>query len=191
MLTFDKLTHAYRWNGQIVPSVTQVIGSAGLSKFHAYMGDWYIDRGTALHEAAQLWDQDDLDEDSVDPEIAGHLDAYKAFREFAKGDGLEIVEIEQPGYHVRGYAGTPDRVILWHGKRGVLDLKTGSPAPWHALQNAAYLALVPEATERMSLYLQDDGRFTLTYHDDRTDFGVFASALALWQWKERNGLLTG
>ncbi len=189
MLTFNKDTHVYRWNGRHVPSVTQVIHESGCSRFMFKESWWYMSRGAAVHEAAELWDRDDLKESSVDPQIAGYLAAYRQFRQFTKGE-LEIIEIEQPGYHVRGYAGTPDRVVLWRGQRGILDLKTGTPAKWHALQTAAYLPLVPEATVRLALYLGADGRSTFNVHEDRADFPVFASALAVWQWKERNGLLT-
>ncbi len=189
-LVFEPEGHTYTWHGHRVPSVTQVIVEAGCLPRLGVGMSWYMRRGSALHLAAQMFDEDDLDEASVDPAIAGHIDAYRAFREFTKDD-LEILEIEQPGYHPSGYAGTPDRVISWHGDRGVLDLKTGNKAPWHRLQTAGYLALVPEATVRLVVHLKADGGWKIDRHLDRGDWGVFASARALWQWKERNGLMTG
>lgn len=189
-LVFEPEGHVYTWQGRRVPSVTQIVHEAGCSAFWGVGTSWYMERGSALHLAAQLWDEGDLDESSVDPAIAVHLAAYKTFLR-ANESELVIETIEQPAYHPRGYAGTYDRGILWRGDRGILDIKTGAKAPWHRLQTAAYLALVPEATVRLVVYVGSDGAWKLERHEDHTDWGVFASALALWQWKERNGLMTG
>lgn len=188
-LEFDEPTHTYTWEGRRVPSVTQVIHEAGCSAFWGG-GSWYMERGSALHLATQMHDEGELLESSVDPAIAGHLNAYRAFRESLRDD-LTITDIEQPAYHPRGYAGMRDRSVVWRGKRGILEIKIGAAAAWHRLQTAAYLALVPETTVRLVVYLAETGRFKLEVHDDRTDWPVFASALALWQWKARSGLLTG
>lgn len=197
--TFDDVTHTYRIDGRIVPSVTTVIASAQLSNFNGTRGlDWYLDRGRAFHLAAQLWDEGDLDDDSVDPEIRGQLDAYIACRELV-GDAWDTLDIEVPRFHrLYGFAGTPDRHILWHGQPAIVDLKTGSPAKWHAIQTAAYAELIRTSTPtagpltdvaRFSLYCATDGTWKMQAHEATDDWGVFASALAVYNWRDRHGLI--
>lgn len=188
MLTFETATHEYRWDGRVVPSVTEIIGDSGcIPRFAG--GEWYRQRGTAFHLAAALHDQGVLDEETVDPEIAAHLDGYRAFLD-AVGEDLVIGEIEQPRFsEIHGYAGTPDRVIRWRGKLGVLDLKTGGKAAWHQLQTAGYCGLVEGATARLVVNVQEDGCWALTTHTDRHDWTAFTSATALWLWRARHGAL--
>lgn len=187
-LAFDESTHTYTYEGRRVPSVTQVIREVVLGGHDRPGMEWYMARGSALHLAAQMWDEGELDEESIDPAIAGHLAAYRRFRDDV-GDDLTITEIEKPRYHTSGYAGTPDRVVEWRGDRGILDLKTGSTAAWHRLQTAAYAALAPEATARLVVYLGEDSRWKMDRHKDRSDWTVFSAALAVWRWRERTGAL--
>lgn len=188
-LAFDKETHVYRWDGRVVPSVTQAIKAAGCMGYVAGGSEWHMNRGTVFHKVAELWDLGELEADSIDPAVAAHFAAYQEFRETV-GSDLEILEIEEARYHDGlGYAGTRDRVVKWRGRVGVLDLKTGGRAPWHALQTAGYLALSKHAVVRLALYLGADGRWNLVEHADRGDWPAFASAVALWKWRARNGLL--
>lgn len=188
-LTFDKETHVYEWEGRVVPSVTQAIRAAGCMGYVAGGSEWHMNRGTVFHKVAELWDLGELEHDSVDPAVAGHLAAYQEFRETV-GDDLEILGIEDARYdEVLGYAGTTDRYVKWRGRPGVLDLKTGHAAAWHGLQTAGY-ARFYTAPVRLALYVGEDGRWKLDEHADRGDWQAFASAVALWHWKTKYGLTT-
>ena len=184
MLTFEESTHTYEWSGRAVPSVTTVIRGAGLAG-RLPKDEWYLQRGQAFHFAAQLYDEGELDEDSIDPAIADHLNHYRAFREEV-GDRLEIQKIEEAGYEaVFDFAGTPDRVVLWDGRPAILELKTGSASRWHRLQTAGYAAIAGVGI-RLCAYFTETG-WKLDTHDDPDDWNTFTAALGVYRWHERNG----
>lgn len=188
-LAFDPESHVYRVNGERVPGVSEILKAAGCIPANMkFIDPWYAERGTLVHEATALWDRGVLEESTVDPEVAGYLEAWKGFRHEV-GPGMEIVEVEQRGYHpAYRYAGTKDRVVLWDGRRCVLDLKTGGPLPHHALQLAAY-AKLSEATHRYGIHLSQNGSWKLQPYEERSDWSVFAGAAAAWWWRSNHGLL--
>jgi hypothetical protein len=190
-LTFNEEEHVYRWQGRVVPSVTAVIAAAGCMGDLSFIDPWYMRRGTALHKATKLWDEGRLDEATVDPAIAPHLRAWREFVTMNRAD-LEILESEHPRYNATyGYAGTPDRIALWRGKLAVIDLKAGGKMPFHALQLSGYAGMIDDCEVRLAVHLGGDERWKLETYADRGDWQVFTSALALYQWKERNGLKPG
>lgn len=187
MLTFDEKTHTYRWNDQVVPSVTQVIKSAGLMPDMKWIDPWYMERGRLVHLACEMFDEGTLDEDQLDPEIRPYVMAYKGFRE---ANEFEVLEVEKRCYHPSGYAGQMDRVILWQDRRAIMDLKCGPKEAWHGLQLAGYAEMDPEATMRIGLHLTKKGRASIEIYKQRSDRVVFQSAVTLWQWKTAHGLPT-
>jgi hypothetical protein len=186
MLTFDEPTHTYRWFDRVVPSVTTVIRAVGLSGFLP-SDTWYLERGKAFHLATQMYDEGELDADSIDPAIADHLDHYRQFRATV-GERLQIVKIEEAGYDsVWDFAGTRDRDILWDGRPAILELKTGTASKWHRLQTAAYAGLAGVGV-RLCAYFTERG-WKLDTHDDLDDWNTFTAAVAVYRWHERNGTL--
>lgn len=190
--TFDPEAHEYRLDGRVLVSVTQVLERAGLVD-----AAWFTEesrrRGTAVHAATHYLDEGDLDIESVDPAIEGYVLAYERFKREARFRP-DIIEV--PAYQSRWlYAGTPDRIVLGGGEvipRCVLDLKTGAPEPWHALQLAAYANLQPEPFRfaRLSLYLRDDWSYRLhewPRAEYLSDLTVFLGALNVANWKGRHG----
>lgn len=130
-LEFTDEGHTYRVGDEILKSITQIPKLAGMTSFRPGM-EWFMDRGTALHKATELHDLGKLDEDSVDPEIRGELDAYKKFRQES---GVAIRSIETrlwcPKYR---FAGCLDRIIegptsykLFLKKNGTYRLKEYIP----------------------------------------------------------------
>ncbi len=185
MLTFDPAQHEYRWNGRVVPSVTQILKSLGLID-----ATWYTDeardRGSMIHLATALDDRGELDESSVDERIAGYLAAWRLFK---AESGASFTDIEIQLYSDYGYAGTPDRIGTLRG-RSVFDIKNGEPEPWHALQTAAYAfgcsAGSAAVMSRYCIYLRDNGTYRLIQHDRSTDIAVWLSCLNLYNWKANN-----
>lgn len=179
--------HRYLLDGVEIPSVTTVIRAAGLMPPMFGATDWHLQRGTAVHKATALSDENDLDETTVDPEIRGRLDAWRAFR--AATPQFVIAEIERPRYHPGlRYGGTADREGSWAGRPSIVDIKGGAPAAWHGVQLSAYAALVG-AVDRYGVYLAADGTWKVVPYTDRQDVGIFQSALACYQWRDRHGLL--
>ena len=167
---------------RVFPGVTSVIKDAGLM---GYMpGDeWYLERGTAVHEATALWDRGVLDEDSLDPQIAPFLASWKQYRADT-GFAPKLIEeiFVDP---IFGYAGTIDR--------DGLDIKSGSPAKWYVLQNAAYWhSPIVNKGPWQTVFLRENGSYKVVVYAPQElyeAFQVFTAALTLNAWKTRNGLL--
>jgi len=171
-----------------LPRVTQIIRAAGLMPD----GPWYtghaLDKGRALHAAIALHQAGTLDPASIDPQIAGRFAAYDAFLRAVQPDVLGC-EVEGSG---SGYAGRCDLLARIDGALFVLDAKP-SPAPWHAVQLAAYQhqrypGIHEPIVGRRILILTDDGRYRLIRPAaaPAEDWSVFLAALRLWHWRTAN-----
>lgn len=197
-LTFDPEAHAYTFEGRPLPAVTRVLRILETRSAPQELLDFAAARGIAVHEACELDDRDDLDEASVDPLIRPYLEGWRMFKEDA---GYQAIEIELAVANGRyGYAGRIDRIALVNGKPAVLDIKTGSQLPLSAgPQLAAYqeayawlveAALVKRPADlprrRYVVWLRGDGRYNLVRYDSPEDWGVFRSALSIWQWMEKS-----
>ena len=181
MLTLDEKTNCYTEGGINFPRVSTVIQEAGLVDT-TWFTEFAADRGTYVHQACALWDQDNLDEEQLDPQIKPYLEAYKSFRSKVSVPWLSIEETKVD--RVLGYAGTPDRVA----KDLLVDLKTGSPLPFHGAQLAAYAMLsfpTVAAVKRFGLYLSNDGTYRYVPYKDRADYDVWRAALTIYHAKRR------
>jgi hypothetical protein len=183
-IDFDEAVHSYRLNGRVVPSVTQVLKLAGVVD-----DEWYDDasclRGTYVHEATEMFDKGELDEETLDPVIVPYLGAWKAFLRESKA---EIIDIEKRVVNeVYRYAGTLDRIAIVAKRLTVIDIKTGSPEPSHQLQTAGYARCLPESVQRLAVYLRDDGTYKSVEHADFGDAHVFLAAVAVANWKLGHG----
>lgn len=187
MITLDRETHTYSNN---LPSVTEILRSTGLID-----ASWFTpearERGRAVHMACEFYDQGDLDEDVLDPAIAGYVEAYKSYRAYI-GLASSHEWIEMPMQDKTGvYAGTPDRVLSVR-PRGIIDIKSGAPMAWHGIQLAAYVNMLddPFSYSRFGLYLRQDGKFRLKEYpksEYMADLSIFQSALNIHYWRQRNG----
>jgi hypothetical protein len=140
--------HIYRLDGRKIDGLTSTIAEAGLIRS---ADEWYMDRGTKIHLATQYHDEGTLDEDTVDPQIKGYLESWKRFR---KDQDYTPVEIEYKIFNSELLvASTIDRIP------GPLDIKSGSPEPWHILQIAFQWSTVNISERRnpMDVYLDPDG----------------------------------
>lgn len=183
MLTFDPDTHVYTYDGQPVPSVTQILKEAGVIDTQWYTGDGAI-RGQCVAEATALDDEGELDETSLDPALAGYMAAW---RKFVAETGIIFQQIETPLFHnTLRYAGTPDRIATWAGKPCVIDIKTGGREDWHGLQLAAYAGMVDGPHSRCGVYLGPEGTYKARQFTDGNDWLDFMACLRLCNRKRRN-----
>jgi len=164
-LTFDPVPHEYRWDGQVVPSVTQILEPiSGYGDIPERILRVAAERGSIIHRITELHDYGTLGE--YDEQYQPYLDAWKTFLLSTNAE-IELVELLM--YHDKiKYAGTLDRIIRVKGKRILLDLKsTYKLMPAVGPQTAAYAQvfnhLNPDdpVKERWCVRLVKDGSFDL------------------------------
>ena len=193
MLTFDPGPHVYRWNGAIVPSVTQVLDA--IHPFYKNLTQEQLEaarlRGTNVHLACQYDDERRLDPAWFDDEELGYLEGW---RKFSRESEVAWEAIEEPIY--RGapycYAGTPDRVgmLMASGDDDwIIDIKTSAAKhPLWGPQTAGYGFALNRGFRRASVRLTPDGRYFFDEWTDDGDLSTFLSALNIYRWARRHNL---
>lgn len=93
LVDFEPAGHVYRLRetGEILPSVTGILKSTGISVDFDELGqmgaglkhaiEMKREIGTAVHQAAHFYDDNDLVWSSVDPAVVPYLEAWTAFRQ--------------------------------------------------------------------------------------------------------------
>jgi len=192
-LTFEEETHTYRLDGVVVPSVTQVLDGllTDYSKVPKHILEHAQQRGTAVHKATELYLQDDLDEASLDPEVAPY---FYQFVKWYKQSGFKVEHSELLVYSEKyRYAGALDLFGKLAKSNALIDLKTSralmpSTGPqlsayWEAFKERTKTKLKPK---RFGLHLQPD-RYELVPMNDTGDFSMFLSCLAIQKWRKKHG----
>jgi len=186
---FDVIEHRYTVDGRVVPSVTQILKAVGLIDYSFIPQAVLLEaarRGRLVHQALEYMDRDELDEESVDPQLAGYITAC---RRFYRESGFVVADIEKRVYNrLYGYAGTLDRTGFLERTPAVLDLKTGLVLPGHALQLVGYANCLPQPRRfrRIALQLNDDGTYRVHEYpaaDFERDTRAFLSAVCCVVWR--------
>ncbi len=199
-LVYDPESRRHTYRGRAIPSVTQVTApmESGMFRIDPAMLGYAASRGRAAHALTQYWDEGDLDEESIDPELTGYLDAWKAFRTEQKFEpwpaGIERVIFSQRWM----YTGRLDRLGELDGEPTLIDIKTGLVGlAAQQVQLAAYLQAVNEevaefGSERvrqaMVVSLTPVGEYrmlTLTNVDDH--WREFLTLLSHYRYMEKYG----
>lgn len=181
MLTFDEAKHEYRFNGAVVPSVTQVLRPLmDLDHVDADLLRRASEFGTAVHLACELSDLNQLDEAALDPALAPYLAGW---RKFSREYGCVWDAIETRVYHpTLRYAGTLDRRGLVGGNLAYVDIKSGTALyPSVGPQLAAYATADsgnPGARKRYAVRLFEDG-YELKEYTSPLDWPTFASLITI------------
>ena len=186
MNSFDPVKHEYTVGGRRVPSVTQIIGEVlPDSTFHA--GEWYLQRGRAVHACAAMIAQGKTIRH--DPAIDGQV---QACRRFFWASRPEVLEVEQQVYNTTyNYAGTFDLMAVIQGKTVILDWKS-SASPAAEIQIGAYALCRPKARYGMVVELHEDGSCKCS-EMFKTERGKreFLAVRSVYSIRERLGLLKG
>lgn len=191
-LLFDEAAHRYTVNGQIIPSVTQIISAVGLYEFDFVNAETLAvaaERGRFVHSMIEWYEIGELDESSIDPELQGYFDAYIALK--ASGQIPAKADlIEWRGYSEKyKYAGTLDMMF---GDDWIHDHKTGGKSPVHGLQLSGYwLILHPNMNEKPKRltcgYYDKDGSFELV--DYPYEPLPWLSVVADYKWRLKNNCI--
>lgn len=198
MLTFDDASHTYRWHGDRVPSVTQILKP--ISPDFRRVPSETLERaralGVAVDHTITLFELDDLDEESLDPQLAAYLDAWKKLKAFAN---IEVISVQGRVYHsVYKYAGTFDVLAKVGGFDSVLDIKRTFAIPASVgPQTAAYAEAISvmrrgeKVRSRYAVHLKpkEDGSVVgkLEPLSRASDMNVFLSCNSIWRFNHEHG----
>lgn len=190
-LTFEAEQHVYRYEGLVVPSVTQVLDAVpprlGMLDLAKRTNPEAVERkrliGQATHAASHYFDEDALDWSTVDPQARPYLDGWCQFR---YDTGFAPARLETRVYHpTLGYAGTLDRLGAFeNADLALLDIKCGDTTAADlqlAAYDGAFRAMHDLFTPlpRYAVQLLGDGRYKVHAYRDRRDFRVFQASLEL------------
>lgn len=190
--------HDYVWEARKYPGVSKILQGAGLIDFSGipeHILERARDFGQAVHRATELYDRQDLDMKSLSDPLVPFLDGWIKFK---KDYGAEVVESELVVCSKTwGFGGTLDRILRIKGDLILPDIKsTRTIAPAGKLQLSAYKIGYEERTgkkikARWTVQLTGDaiGYRVVPYKNDREDQDDFLSALKVYNWKKREGLL--
>src|SRR3990167_1446721 len=183
---FDPIEHRYFIGNLELPSITSLFKEFGLIEEARFYTDYSRDKGHAAHACCHYFDEDDLDESTVDETIKPYLEAWKLFR---KETGFVPSVIEKPMHVQSLFAGTPDRFGTFpNGDMTIVEIKSGQ-VHWTArLQTVAQGRLFgPGPYERIVVQLKPNGAYKQTiyplasYLKDLEDF----EALIRCHWLKR------
>ncbi len=180
---FDEATHTYTVAGQVVPSVTQVLKSAGVVD-DRWFNDDARTRGTTVAIAIELHSKGELR--SIPDGYRCYVDAWE---KFLAETGFVPFEVEKVVYNgPLGYAGKLDAEghIPGAARRLIIDVKTGCDVPHYPLQTAGYNLAEDGLHERWCVFLQPNGTYAIRQHTDPRDHDVFLAALKLVHWKREH-----
>ena len=188
LLSFSPDDHVYEVDGEIIPSVSEVIRFITreiYTEVDQATLDRAADRGTRAHKATEVLDK--YGEVDCDDDIIPYVTAYINFR---AEHGCEWDKIEWSGYDPeRKVAGTIDRCGIIDGKVTILDVKTTYTV--HKQAVTAQLTLYKMICESCGinvdklavLQLKKDGDYKLIYIDERRD--VAEACLTLHRLMEK------
>lgn len=192
-IEFNPKCHEYihKPTGRKVPSVTQI-----LAEIRPYDGidkgtlDNAAIRGSLVHRACELYDDNDLEITSIDSVIGSYLNGWIDFR---KDTGATIQEFEMRVFNQDlFYAGTLDRIVRFpDGKLAVVEIKTSCKIEQTTgMQLAAYAECCPTLpgdAERLCVQLLPDGRYNCRQFNGRQWFKHFKTCLSFYNLRKELG----
>ena len=190
-IEYNEKTRVHKFNGQITPSVTQVLSCCGMVPDFSKMPgiEDAVQRGLAVHKVTELFDMETLDLNRVDDALIPYL---KAYERFLLDSGFKNDEIENIVFsELYRCFGRVDRYGWLNGGRAIIDIKSGKAGISAGPQTAGYALLCdsnPWTIKRFALELRADASYGLIPQDDPGDFNLFIAALAVTHWKMQNGL---
>ena len=188
-LQFDEAAHRYTVNGRIIPSVTQIISAVGLYEFDFVSRQTLAvaaERGRIVHTYIEWHEQGCLDENSIDPDLAGYFEAYLAAKKAGEIPASPTAIEERVYCEKYQYAGTLDQMF---GERWIHDHKTGDESPVHGLQLSGYwFAKHPDLRDKPDRltcgYYRRTGKYKIVEYPYEPL--AWLSVVADFRWREKN-----
>lgn len=180
---FESTEHRYFSDNREYPSYSKIMKHFGMiPDYDRFGNEASLNFGKAIHKLCELYDMNDLGD--FDPQLEPWLNGYMRFLEAYKPE-WELIESPLVS-KVWGFGGTPDRFGLMK-KASLVDFKSGTEDPAHAIQTGAYEILVEENLKikvkaRYSLYLLPND-FRLIPHKKQSDKSIFIGLAQAYQWK--------
>jgi hypothetical protein len=186
ILTFDEVTHTYRLLGAVVPGVTEILRPlSDFSGVSPSVLEAKRDLGQRVHLACEFDDDGDLDEASIEEDVAPYLAAYRKFRRDTRA--VVFLNEKRVADPILQYAGTLDRGMAFAGHRWLIDIKTCIACPIAVgPQTAAYHRALGDTsvTHRGALRLRPDGTYRLDHLTGADDWACFMACLTLHNFKK-------
>jgi hypothetical protein len=185
--------HKYVSEGREIPSVSAIIrplvNYAGIKQ---EVLDNAREFGSDVHLACCLYDQDDLDPDSLDDRVAKRLNGWIKFRQEFKFEPLIIETAIAHEINGMRFGMTPDRYGNCIEGACVIEIKnTAEVEHSHQVQLAGYHHFFSDGgkvlVKRIIVNLVDDG-YKILECKDRQDIRIFESLLAVTHWKWNRGM---
>ena len=167
-LTFDDLTHTYRLNGIIIPSVTTLmkpLSDRTYEDVDPVVLQNAAKRGTAVHEACENYALYGIED--CPSEYYGYFEAFKSW--WDKEKPIVLAPECQVYHKMLGYAGTTDLLCEIRGSVTIVDYKT--TAKMEPMLVGVQLEGYARAWEshgvkiddRIALHLQRAGKFSANH----------------------------
>ena len=188
-LTFEEESHTYRLDGEIIPSVSQIIDAAGYwGEKKGSFAPGAAEKGRRIHQAIELLNLKQLDWKQI--EGTGYEPYLRGYEMWRTDWRPEIREIEcrlVGECHGVVYAGTVDLIADVRGALQILDVKTGRqyPKPYRA-QLGGYMIAYQQERERKvdglaGLHVNDKGRYQLKRYKPNEAEASFEYACGIWK----------
>lgn len=184
MLEFIPDNHEYRFKGQHVPGVNEILKAEGcIPDFDKFKGTEYKrELGQYVHQAIRLHFAGTLDIDSVSGPVREY---FEGFLKFAAMFELNPIAVEKPLFSQRwGFAGTPDcydrRGFDWKCSEGKYD--------HYELTAGAYATLIEGTGVKIESYnLVILKPYDYTVRPVKMNKQTFLAMLLTYQWKKERG----
>lgn len=180
---FDKTKHEYSESGVVIPSVTQILKSAGWVNYDMVPPDVLERaalRGKLVHQACHFFDADALQpEETLPEEVVVRLRGYKKFRRESGYQPLinefqQVASVRGMKYGMQYDSTGRTGVVPW-----IVDIKNGAIVqPSWGIQLAAYDMGTPKPLP----YLQHK-RFVVQLLDDDYRLIPFADPADYDEWQ--------
>lgn len=189
MLTFEPVSHIYRYRGQKVPNVTNILEPLHeMYPIASEILEKARQEGNAIHKMVELACNDDLGEMPTWLQLR-----FEAWRKFVDETGFKFIASEQRVYHpMYGYAGTLDLAGGFESGPCIIDIKRSFAAGQViGIQLAAYREAKAaidkhwKNAQRWALRLNADGTYNMKQFRDEEDFGVFVALLKIQRYREK------
>jgi hypothetical protein len=188
--TFDAENHRYELDGEILPSITNILRplyEANLSQINPDVLEAARLRGVQVHLSIERYSKGECDEFESNYTMAWH--------KFVVATGFKAEIVEVPTYHpTLKYGCIPDVLgRLPDGRQMLVDLKTGGKYKWHTCQTAgqamalSYHGMCDMSVLRANVHLFEkngEWAYSIDEHPNARDFKFLFNFINYERMKE-------